>query len=73
MMAPHTIAHMRKDYFMGNGVTDRSGRAKWEKDGRQDARERARAIARKLLATEDDGRLPEEVDRAIRQRFEILL
>ncbi|NOY44264.1 MAG: trimethylamine methyltransferase [Deltaproteobacteria bacterium] len=73
MMAPHTIAHMRKDYFMGNGVTDRSGRAKWEENGRQDARERARAIARKLLATEDDGRLPEEVDRAIRQRFEILL
>lgn len=73
MMESHTIDHMHKECFTGNGVTDRSGRSQWENDGSQDARERARGIARKLLAAEGDDYLSEDVDRAIRERFEILL
>jgi trimethylamine---corrinoid protein Co-methyltransferase len=73
MMSPHTIANMRKEYFQGNGVTDQKSREKWEEDGSRDARERARAIARKMLSEEKVSYISEEVDQAIREQFEILL
>jgi trimethylamine---corrinoid protein Co-methyltransferase len=73
MMAPHTMAHMRKEYFQSNGVTDQKNRDRWEKDGSNDARERARAIARKILAENEKSYISEEVDRKIREQFEILL
>lgn len=73
MSSPHTMAHMRKEYFQGNGVTDQRSRDKWEKDGSRDARERARAIARRLLAEAERPYIPEEIDRKVREQFEILL
>lgn len=73
MTSPHTMTHMRKEYFQGNGVTDQKNRDKWEKEGSRDARERARAIARRILAEQERPYLPEEVDRKIRDQFEILL
>jgi trimethylamine--corrinoid protein Co-methyltransferase len=73
MISPHTLRHMRSAYFTGNGVTDRKIRERWEKDGAIDARERARGIARKILAAEPAPRIPGEIDRAIREKFDILL
>jgi len=73
MMSPHTMANMRKEYFQGNGVSDQRSREKWEEDGSRDARERARALARKMLSEEKVSCIPEEVDQVIRERFEILL
>ncbi len=73
MMSPHTMAHMRSEYFQSNGVTDQKNRDKWEKDGGLDARERARRIARTILAREETACISEDVDRVIRERFDILL
>jgi trimethylamine--corrinoid protein Co-methyltransferase len=72
-MSPHTMKHMRSEYFQTNGVTDQKSREKWEKDGALDARERARQLARKILAQPPAEYIPEAVDRQIRERFEILL
>jgi trimethylamine--corrinoid protein Co-methyltransferase len=72
MVAPHTLTHMRSEYFQGNGVTDRKNREKWAQDGAVDARERARAIASRLMKA-TAGHIPDEVDREIRARFKILL
>jgi trimethylamine--corrinoid protein Co-methyltransferase len=69
MVHPHTLAHMRSEYFMGNGVTDPRDRSRWEQDGKLDARERARAIARRILSAPEASHLPEAVDRALRQKF----
>jgi trimethylamine--corrinoid protein Co-methyltransferase len=69
MVHPHTLTHMRSEYFMGNGVTDLKDRARWEQGGRLDARERARAIARRILDASETPCLPEAVDRALRQKF----
>ncbi len=33
MTSDHTMAHLRTEYYGGNGVTDRSGRAQWEGRG----------------------------------------
>ena len=56
----HTFAHMRTEYFTGNGVTDRKIRDDWEQDGSQDAATRAREIARTILAKEENSYIPSE-------------
>ena len=73
MMSPHTMKHMRSEYFQGNGVTDRRSRHQWEQDGSIDARERARKMVRKILAEEETSHIPPEIDRGIRDKFHILL
>ncbi len=73
MTASHTMAHMRTEYYNGNGVTDRKSREKWEQDGSLDARQRALAIVKNLPANPKPTYIPEEIDKAIRERFNILL
>ncbi len=72
MTSSHTMNHLRKEYYMGNGVTDRKARGKWESEGSQDIRQRALAIAKKLLANEKSY-IPDHIDAAIRVKFNILL
>jgi trimethylamine---corrinoid protein Co-methyltransferase len=69
----HTMKHMREEYYSGNGVTDRKSREKWEQEGSLDTRQRALAIARKLLTNPKPDYIPEEIDKAIREKFNILL
>jgi trimethylamine:corrinoid methyltransferase-like protein len=52
-------------------VTDAKGRDKWEKDGSQDAFARAKEIAKKILARDEKSYIPEEVDQAIRKKYDI--
>jgi len=73
MTSPHTMAHLRTEYYNGNGVTDRKSREKWEQEGSLDTRQRALGIARKLLAEPKPSYIPDEIDRAIREKFNILL
>ena len=73
MTSPHTMSHLRKEYYIGNGVTDKKARGKWEKDGCQDTRQRALGIAKKLLESPKPSYIPEEIDKAIRKKFNILL
>lgn len=72
MTSDHTMSHMRKEYYNGNGVTDRKSRDKWEAEGSQDTRQRALTIAKKLLANEKSY-IPEAIDAAIREKFNIVL
>jgi trimethylamine--corrinoid protein Co-methyltransferase len=69
MIHDHTLKHMRSEYYPGNGVTDRKSRVKWEQEGRTDARERARQMAKKILSAPEVSYLPEEVERAIRSKY----
>jgi trimethylamine--corrinoid protein Co-methyltransferase len=73
MTHAHTLKHMRTEYFNGNNVTDRKSRTRWEQDGRLDARERARQIARKILAQPETPCFSAEVDAAIRKKFKLYL
>ena len=73
MTAAHTMTHMRTEYYSGNGVTDRKSRDKWEKEGSLDTRKRALAIAKKLLAAPESSYISEETDKAIREKFNILM
>ncbi|MDY6793161.1 MAG: trimethylamine methyltransferase family protein [Thermodesulfobacteriota bacterium] len=73
MVSPHTMTHMRTEYFNGIGVTDNKSRAKWEKEGSLDARARAKKIAKELLEKSETSYIPDEIDKAIREKYEILL
>lgn len=68
----HTFAHMRKEYFTGNGVTDRRIRDDWEQEGSKDAATRAREIVKKILAKEEKSYIPAEAARAIREKYNII-
>lgn len=72
MAAPHTMRHMRTEFFQGNGVTNRKSRDRWEKDGSLDARDKARQIARKLLENQETDYIDTATDDAIRSKFNIL-
>ncbi len=73
MTTPHTMAHMRTEYYYGNGVTDRKSREKWEQEGSLDIRQRALDMAKKLLASPKPSYILDEIDKAIREKFNILL
>jgi trimethylamine--corrinoid protein Co-methyltransferase len=73
MMSPHTMQFMRSEYFQGNGVTDRKSRHQWDQGGSTDTRERAKAIARKILASEETPYIPSDIDQTLREKFNILL
>ncbi len=73
MMSPHTLKHMRTEYFQGNGVSDRKSRVKWESEGAKDARQRAKEIAKKIISEPEKSYISEATDAAIREKFNILL
>ena len=73
MTSPHTMEHMRTEYYNGNGVTDRKSRDKWEKEGSLDTRQRAANIAKKLLENPKPSYISDDIDEKIREKFTILL
>ena len=66
-----TFAYMRSEYYLGNGITSRDSRDKWVKAGSKDAATRAREMVNNLLSQTDEAAIPGEVDRAIRQKYNI--
>ena len=71
--SPHTMTHMRQEYFNGNGVSDQESREKWVEKGSWNARTRAREIAKRILAKEEKSYLSPEMEKAIREKYNILL
>jgi trimethylamine--corrinoid protein Co-methyltransferase len=64
-----TFEFMRSEYYLGNGMTNRDSRDKWIEAGSKDATERAREMVEKVLSETDETTIPDEVDRAIRQKY----
>lgn len=71
LMEEHTLDYMRSELFYPSAVVDRRGRDDWLAAGGLEARERAKHIAKDILATHRPEPLDPEVDRWIRKRFEI--
>lgn len=69
----HTMKHMKTEYFSGNGITDIKNWDKWVKAGRLDAWKRARNIAKQILTRPNPHHLPDGVDSAIRNKYDIRL
>ena len=71
LTADHTVRHMRSEFYYPSRVVDRQGWERWQQAGGLDARERARQIAREIMATHQPEPLDPAVDRWIRDRFGI--
>ena len=72
MTAAHTMKYMRKEYYQSNGVTDRKSRNKWESAGGLNAGDRARQMAKKLVANRETTYITPEMDAVIREKYNIL-
>lgn len=68
----HTVKHLRDELFFP-AFSDRNNRAKWESEGSLDGRERARIEARRILREHKPLAIPRDIDKKIREKFEILL
>jgi len=73
LASDHTLAHIRKEYFMGNGVSDRVSRDDWIKDGCLSARDRAISMAKNILAQPLAAAVRPEIEKQIRNDFNIYL
>lgn len=67
----HTIENFRQEFFYPQ-VADRQSRKHWERDGSLDARERARKIARDLLANHQPEPLPEAASKSILAQYKAI-
>jgi trimethylamine--corrinoid protein Co-methyltransferase len=67
------MTHMRQEYYGGSGLSDQDSREKWSEKGSLDTRTRARKIAQKILAEEEKVHIPPEAEKAIREKYNILL
>ena len=72
-MSPHTLQHLRREYFQGSGVSDKGGREEWIRQGCLTARDRARAIARAILDKPPEPKILPEIEKEIRNDFNIFL
>lgn len=70
--AEQTMAAMQRDYFYPS-LADRNEPRTWEEAGATDLRTRAKARADEILASHYPDYIAPEVDKAIRDRFNILL
>ena len=73
LLAPHTLRHLRREYFQGNGVSDKGSREDWARQGCLSARDRARAIARAILDKPLEPRIDPGIEKGIRNDFNIYL
>ena len=73
MLSDHTVEHIRSEYYLTNPITDQQNRELWEQDGALDARTRGRQIAKNILAESPVSYIPQDLDAAIRKKFNILL
>jgi trimethylamine--corrinoid protein Co-methyltransferase len=73
LIQPHTIKYMRSGEYFVPRVADREERSQWENAGSLNGWERARRRAKEILSKPVQNLIPEDIDREIRRRFEILL
>jgi len=71
LLEDHTLTYMRSEYYYPSNVIDRQGRDDWVGDGGATGWERAKEIARKILAEHKPQPINPETDAWIRNRFEM--
>jgi len=73
LASDHTMRHMRDEYFMGNGVSDKGSRDDWLEAGALSARERAVSKAKAILKQPLDAAIDPQMEAQIRNDFKIYL
>lgn len=73
LTAAHTMKHLRTEYFMGNGVSDKGSRIHWTESGSLSARDRAVQMAKAILEEPLNACIEADIETQIRQDFKIYL
>ncbi|MCP4370563.1 MAG: trimethylamine methyltransferase, partial [Deltaproteobacteria bacterium] len=73
LMSPHTLKHMRSEYFQGNGISHTGNRSNWEEKGCQDTWQRANEMAKSVIYSDHIPKINREIEAKIRDRFNIAL
>ncbi len=68
----HTFSRMKSDYFYPE-IGDRRAPRAWQEDGAHRVGDVAREKAREILSSQYPDHLPDALDRALRQKFDIRL
>ena len=73
LMSPHTLKHMRSEYFEGNGISHTGSRSSCEKKGGQDTWNRANEMAKSVIYKDTLPKINKEIEAKIRGQFNIAL
>ncbi len=73
LMSPHTLKHMRSEYFEGNGISDTGNRSTWEKRGCKDTWQRANEMAKSVIYNDNIPKINKDIEAKIRDQFNIAL
>jgi trimethylamine--corrinoid protein Co-methyltransferase len=73
LLSNHTFDHLRSEYFQGNGVSDKSNREQWLKNGGLNARDRALDIVRDILNRPLEPKIEPQIEKEIRRDFKVCL
>lgn len=73
LMSPHTMRHLKTEYFEGNGISHTGNRSTWEKEGSKDTWQRANEMAKTVVYDNTPPRLAPELENKIREKFNIAL
>ncbi len=73
LMSPHTLKHMRSEYFQGNGISHTGNRSNWEEKGCRDTWQRANEMAKSVIYSDHIPKINREIEAKIRDRFNIAL
>lgn len=72
LLDDHTLRYIRTEHYYPSTVFDRQERELWQQAGSSDAWERAKEITRRILAEHQPEPLNPQVDKWIRERFDLL-
>ncbi len=73
LMSPHTLKHMRSEYFQGNGISHTGNRSVWEKKGSKNTWQRANEMARSVIYNDAPPKISKDIEIKIRDQFDIAL
>ena len=73
LMSPHTMKHLRTEYFEGNGISHTGNRNNWKKQGSRDTWQRANEMAKAVIMDTTPPKLDDNIQKIIRERFDIAL
>jgi len=73
LMSPHTLKHLRSEYFEGSGISHTGNRNDWEEGGSQDTWQRANEMAKSVIYNDTVPKIDKDIEAEIRDQFDIAL
>jgi len=73
LMSPHTLKHLRSEYFEGNGISHTGNRSVWEKAGCKDTWQRANEMAKAIIYDNHVSKIDKDLEAEIRNQFDLAL